>query len=336
MITVITTIAEPTACVETLISKIGDTHGLIVIGDKKGPFSYGTDNTQFYSLEDQFDLDFELAHKLPMGHYSRKNLGYLLAIRQGEKCIYETDDDNRPNAHWKVRSKEVKALRAERADWINAYGHFSRENIWPRGFLLDRISDPSSRPRHDGRTKTLSAPIQQGLADVAPDVDAIWRLTQNREFSFDRAESLALPKGAWCPFNTQSTRWWEEAFPLLYLPSHCSVRMTDIWESFVAHRCLWEMGHELVFHAPEVEQDRNVHNLMKDFQAEVPGYLINEKLTSILEGTKLLSGAGNALENLLRCYESLVEHKIFPQKEMDLVQAWAADVLKPSHQKAEL
>jgi len=335
MIIVITTIAEPTACVRTLLSKTGETQGLIVVGDKKGPPSYGLPNTRFYSLEQQKTLDFELVGKLPENHYSRKNLGYLLAMQLGEDCIYETDDDNRPNAHWRPREREVEALRAEKAPWINAYRHFSGENIWPRGFLLEKITDPDTLPRHNGRPEVLRAPIQQGLANVAPDVDAIWRLTKNRAFSFDQAPSLALPQGSWCPFNTQSTWWWEETFPLLYLPSYCSFRMTDIWKSFIAQRCLWEMGHELVFHAPEVDQDRNVHNLMQDFQAEVPGYLQNGKLTSVLEDTQLLPGAGNVLENLVRCYENLVAHDIFPQKELELVWAWSADVMKLSLQKVE-
>lgn len=328
MITVLTTIAQPTFCIKKLASQISGTNGLIVIGDKKGPLSYDLVNTQFYSLEQQLELDFELATKLPLGHYSRKNIGYLLAMEQGENCIYETDDDNQPNAHWKIRTREMEALIAERSPWINAYKHFSKENIWPRGFLLDRITNPASNPKHDGRLRKMIAPIQQGLADVSPDVDAIWRLTKNKDFSFDRNQSIALPKGSWCPFNTQSTWWWEEAFPLLYLPSYCSFRMTDIWKSFIAQRCLWEIGYELVFHAAEVDQDRNVHDLMRDFEAEIPGYMLNKKLTTVLEKTKLVSGKDNALENLVRCYESLIANAILPEKEMTLVKAWTADIMK--------
>jgi len=172
----------------------------------------------------------------------------------------------------------------------------------------------------------ISSPIQQGLADLSPDVDAIWRLTRDREFYFERKESIALPAGSWCPFNTQSTWWWEEAFPLLYLPSYCSFRMTDIWKSFIAQRCLWEMGCNLVFHAPEVIQERNYHNLMKDFETEIPGYLVNDKLTRILENITLLPGQKNALDNLIRCYEALIRDDIFPKDELELVKAWACDV----------
>lgn len=328
MITVITTIAEPTSCVKNLSTKTKDTNGLIVIGDKKGPFKFDLPNTQFYSLEKQLELDLDLAKKLPTAHYSRKNLGYLLAIEQGEKCIYETDDDNEPNEYWSLRSKNTQALIAEKEDWLNVYKHFTKENIWPRGLLLDKITPSTSTPRHNGILQNIEAPIQQGLANVSPDVDAVWRLTQDKEFYFDKNDSIALAEGSWCPFNTQSTWWWEEAFPLLYLPSYCSFRMTDIWKSFIAQRCLWAMDYKLVFHAAEVNQDRNIHNLMRDFEAEIPGYTQNEKLTKVLSETKLLAGKENTLRNLVVCYENLIANNIFPKEEMELVKAWANDFEK--------
>lgn len=326
MISVITTIAQPTSCVQTLSQKLDKTNGLIVIGDKKGPLSYPLSNAQFYSLDQQIQLDFRLAKKLPTGHYSRKNLGYLLAIRQGEDCIYETDDDNQPNATWKIRDKQTEVFFLNKSRWINVYKHFSSENIWPRGFLLDQINNPDSNPKHNGVLEQIESPIQQGLADLSPDVDAIWRLTQDHEFYFDSQKSIALQAGSWCPFNTQSTWWWKEAFPLLYLPSYCSFRMTDIWKSFVAQRCLWEMDNKLVFHQAEVTQERNIHNLMRDFEAEIPGYTLNEKLTSVLENSHLLPGKDNALRNLVVCYENLVAHNIIPKDEISLVNDWASDL----------
>jgi len=86
------------------------------------------------------------------------------------------------------------------------------------------------------------------------------------------------------------------------------------------------LGHAMVFHAAEVDQDRNVHNLMRDFESEISGYTQNEKLTGILENSKLHSGKDNVLRNLVICYEDLVKNDILPQKEMDLVKAWAKDI----------
>ena len=104
--------------------------------------------------------------------------------------------------------------------------------------------------------------------------------------------------------------------------------MTDIWRSFIAQRCIWEIGGAITFHASEVMQDRNQHNLFRDFQDEVPGYLNNSKFVHLLEELKLESGPDSVGENLFRCYEILVKNDILPRKELPLVKAWLSDLQK--------
>jgi len=267
---VLTTIQRPTRSVWRLSEQI-NAHGaeLVVAGDRKGPDEFAVPGANFLSLSDQLESGFALAVKLPVGHYARKNIGYLWAIERGAECIYETDDDNAPNASWQPRSRTTLARPCPPRPWANVYRMFSEEHIWPRGFPLDRVVDGATHVLDDTEVPGwFDAPIQQGLANGSPDVDAIWRLTLDRHFQFADRPSVSLPAGTWCPFNSQSTWWWRPAFPLLYLPSYCSFRMTDIWRSFVAQRCLWELGYGLVFHAAEVDQERNEHNLMRDFEDE--------------------------------------------------------------------
>lgn len=180
--------------------------------------------------------------------------------------------------------------------------------------------------RRAQRKASFRAPIQQGLVNGSPDVDAIWRLTMGRTFEFDQAESVYLAPGNWCPFNTQSTWWWPVAYPLLYVPSYCSFRMCDIWKSFVAQRCLWELNLGVAFHAPEVWQDRNPHDLMRDFEAEIPGYKRNREFARVLEDLDLKPGEHAIGENLMRCYRALVGAGFFPEKELDLVEIWLTDL----------
>jgi len=279
------------------------------------------------SLETQQALPFRLARLLPTGHYARKNLGYLLAMKERAPCIYETDDDNMPSAHWRIRAEVCQARRVERRPWFNVYRAFTDIPIWPRGFPLNHINDPDTwRFDPDESLQLVSAPIQQGLVDGSPDVDAIWRLVLDRDVRFRVQSSLMLPIGTWCPFNSQNTWWWPEAYPLMYLPCHCSFRMTDIWRSFIAQRCLWELGYRLVFHGPDAVQERNVHNLMRDFEEEVPGYLGNERLTAVLNELELESGRENVSENLKACYTALIEKDFFPAREMHLVKTWLEDI----------
>ena len=112
----------------------------------------------------------------------------------------------------------------------------------------------------------------------------------------------------------------------MYVPSYCSFRMCDIWKSFVAQRCLWELGTGVVFHAAEVVQERNPHNLMRDFDDEIPGYQQNDGIARILGETALQAGEAAVADNLRACYASLVEQAIFPEKELPLVDAWLSDV----------
>lgn len=330
LVVVMTTIQPPTACMKTLeghLEQIDAT--LVVVGDKKGPSEYPLANTTFFSIEHQMELDWETASLLPVGHYARKNIGYLEAVQLGASCIYETDDDNEPISSWKPRHRTTAARAIEEDGWVNVYRCFTEKLIWPRGLPLDVIGKShTTPPKLSTSLKDVAAPIQQGLADNSPDVDAIWRLVLDSSFRFEQAESVYLPAGAWCPFNSQTTWWWPEAYPLLYLPSFCSFRMTDIWRSFIAQRCLWEMGYGLVFHAPEVTQDRNEHNLMRDFEDEIPGYMGNRKIAEVLEGLTLQAGEDATCNNLRKCYEALIQHDFFPEKELDILDAWITDIAK--------
>jgi len=324
---VITTIQPPTPAVRRLCRALrGLASQLLVLGDRKGPAAYSLDGADFFALDRQLALPLRLPQLLPVNHYSRKNIGYLVAISRAAECIYETDDDNAPSASWQLRHRTVQARKVHGRRWCNVYRYFSDDLIWPRGFALDQIAAAGRKMPSLSRASSVISPIQQGLADGSPDVDAIWRLVLDKPFQFQSGASLALMSGVWCPFNSQSTWWWPEAYPLMYLPSFCTVRATDIWRSFVAQRCLWALGRGVTFHGPEVVQRRNVHNLLKDFADEVPLYLANDRIVRLLEEQPLDSGAEAAGANLLRCYEKLVQHGILPRKELPLVKAWLGDL----------
>jgi len=322
---VLTTIQPPNEAMRRLTQKLDACGGqLIVIGDKKGPKSFDLPRTLFFSLADQLAMPGQLAARLPTGHYARKNLGYLQAISHRAACIFETDDDNAPLENWIPRSYEQQAETWNQPGWFNVYRLFSAELLWPRGLPLDQVRG-GPLPLSPARIASVRAPIQQGLVNGSPDVDAVWRLLLDREVQFAVRPDVVLAPGTWCPFNSQSTWWWPPAYPLLYLPCFASFRMTDIWRSFVAQRCLWKIGHGLLFHSPLMFQDRNVHNLMRDFQDEVPGYLNNARIGQLLEKARLEAGEDAVAENLIRCYEVLVQAELLPEQELAMVKTWVSD-----------
>ena len=296
----------------------------IAIGDTKSPKKFELDGCDFYSIEKQKTLDFQLAKILPEKHYSRKNLGYLIAISKGAETIIETDDDNLPlKGFWNKRTKQAKAHLLEDKGWTNIYKFFTKTHIWPRGFALEKILD--ELPALDEQI-VVSCPIQQGLADENPDVDAIYRLTLPLPITFDKGNSVALGKNTICPFNSQNTTWFKEAFPLLYLPSYCSFRMTDIWRSFVVQRIAWTCNWPILFHQSTVWQKRNDHNLMKDFEDEISGYSNNKLIVDSLKKLKLKEGVENISDNMKVCYAKLVELELVGEKEIGLLNAWLQDI----------
>ena len=321
---IITSISAPNAVMKTFADESKKQNiDFIVIGDVKTPADFKLDGCRYFSINEQEKLDYSLVKILPKKHYSRKNIGYLLAKKN--EVIIETDDDNFPRAEfWNQRQRNIKTKIVLHGGWTNVYKYFSGEHIWPRGFPLECLSLPLPLP---GKIEqSFDCPIQQGLADENPDVDAVYRMTRKLPITFEKRTPLAIGENSWCPFNSQNTTWFQEAFPLLYLPSYCSFRMTDIWRSFIAQRIAWKCGWSVLFHNSTVWQERNEHNLLKDFEDEVPGYLNNSKICHLLEGLDLKNGSKNITENLMRCYLMMAANNFVSPNEIKLVEAWIKDI----------
>lgn len=326
---VVTSISSSTNKVLQGIAEGGQQKGyyFIVIGDEASPSDFSLSGCDFYSLKRQVELELEFPRICPKKHYARKNIGYLLAIQHQASIIIETDDDNIPyQAFWEKRERQQNAPTVSKAGWVNVYKYFTEESIWPRGLPLQVINSQSNPCWDSLSTTAVDSPIQQGLADENPDVDAIYRLILPLPQKFRTDRRIALTSGTWCPFNSQNTTWWSDAYPLLYLPAYCSFRMTDIWRSFIAQRIAWANDWAVLFHEPTVWQERNQHNLMHDFRDEIPGYLYNHLICEALESLNLISGVDKLSDNLRICYEKLVSMSLIEAQELKLLDAWLNDL----------
>lgn len=133
---------------------------------------------------------------------------------------------------------------------------------------------------------------------------------------------MILNPGAWSPFNSQNTAFFEPAFALLYLPCFVNMRMTDIWRSFVAQAALWKHGYRLSFHGATMRQLRNDHDLMRDFADEIPGYLENERIAAALLRASAESTGGDLPDTARRLWQSLIDLDVVPKKELEVVELW--------------
>ena len=323
---VITTINPPTRAVLTIATQISDWQ-LLVVGDRKTQADWAADNTVFLSVDAQTKAFPDFAKHLPENHYARKNIGYLHALHAGAKVIAETDDDNIPYEDFLTSvDRDVRAERLTGTGWVNIYREFvdtrGTQPIWPRGLPLDVINQGQEEEGRRERGEWDCA-VLQFLADGDPDVDAFYRLTTTHDTHFRRGR-MVLGSGAFCPFNSQNTVWYPETFPLLYLPSHVSFRMTDIWRSLIAQACIYAAGSHVAFCEPTVWQDRNPHDLMRDFNDEVVGYQNNRAIMTALNDLNLEPGWDAVPANLRRCYTTMIEHGWMTPRELTLLDAWLA------------
>ena len=324
---VITTIQAPTKGVRQIATRIrSDDELLILVGDRKTPNDFSCPNATYLSVESQLLSPFRVAQEIPENSYARKMVGYLHAAQEGVDWIRETDDDNEPyDVFFEPVPESLECRIPAARKWINPYAYFAEDHLWPRGFPLDEIADSFSQ------LGTTSAPtrgdfVLQGLADGDPDVDAIFRLVSvpGDQVSFRNDKPLLIPASSWVPFNSQVTTWPRSLFFLLYLPVTCSFRMTDIWRSYVAQRLMHDLDVPLVYTGPMVFQDRNEHDLMKDFRDEIEGYTNYSRVVDALQHTKTSKGADVA-SDLVHLYEALVQVDAVTPAELRVLDAWITD-----------
>jgi len=318
---VITSIFEPTEAVKAFSQN--PNFKLIVIGDRKSPEGWACDNVDYFSVTRQNTLGFNLANKLPVNHYCRKMIGYLVAMSNGE-LIIDTDDDNIPKENWgflNLLQGGYPSLTGE--GFVNIYQWYTEQKIWPRGLPLNMIQREFNNA-YGENISASSVGVWQGLADEDPDVDAVYRLTKNTPCYFNEGSPLVLQKGLISPFNSQNTMFTKDVFLLMYLPISVTFRFTDILRGFVAQPIMWAHDFHLGFIGPTVKQKRNEHNLMADFLSEIPMY---ENCENVLNWISSSISKNESMENnLFNAYDKLLTHKVVKSSEMIALEAWISDV----------
>ncbi|KAF9158319.1 hypothetical protein DFQ26_007758, partial [Actinomortierella ambigua] len=183
---------------------------------------------------------------------------------------------------------------------VNIYSHFGRPDIWPRGFPLDDIDirRPVSYMREYNslteEAKGALAPpmlIQQGLADLDPDVDAIFRLTQVRELKHVK---------------------------------FLSFRVCDIWRGYWVQRLLWDVDGSLGFTKPTVDQIRNAHNYLDDYKDELQIYADTTKLIDFL--SSWTSSSTRLETRIVSLMEEMAKHEFIGPADVDLAKRWVQDL----------
>ena len=381
---IITTINDPTQQILHYTNLIG--WDLIIVGDSKtNDLAYKNINCIYLGLNEQKELFPTIYDKIPLKSYTRKMFGYLYAIKNKYKVIYDTDDDNKyteninsfqnnfslvNNSDFAGNDVKVENIsfdyfkindlknthdishftfdqrnnnlflkysddltkntnenlisgifRKEKlcsvTGFVNLYKIYTDSNIWPRGIPPNHQSIDLVPELIDTKSD-MECVVIQGLVNNDPDVDAYYRINiNNNSFNFEKNQSydVVLDKYSVCPFNTQNTFWKDTTmFYAMYLPVSVTFRYTDILRGFVALYQLWKNNKTIKFTFPTAIQERNIHDLNKDYESEVSMYNTAELVIELLNNNKDAT--------IQEVYNILEKHDIVDKTEIDVLTEW--------------
>ena len=294
-------------------------------------------------------MPYAILRHLPWNHFGRKNIGLLFALHHGAKVIYDTDDDNeiQPSTSWTEWLNQTEPVVSRFFDAptgpagssngvttsINPYPYFGAPDTWPRGIPLDDIRPLASEILTVTAGPPKSLGVVQSLANHDPDVDAIYRLGPlPLPFHFAASPDVVVglpPKSSsgMAPYNAQATLHFHKAFWGMLLPVTVHGRVSDIWRSYFAQALFAEVELAVAFASPWVNQYRNAHNYLADFNAEQHLYERSSALVAYLSHEWQCSQEPFELSQCYhQLYVDMYEHGIIELAEVELADAWLQDL----------
>lgn len=268
---VTTTINPPTKALEKFVA-LPDWE-LIIVGDLKTPheayygFQKKHENVTYLDPAAQEKKYKVLSDIIGWKCIQRRNIGFLEAYERGADVMATIDDDNIPLENWgelaigKDVDVHVYEPRELVFDPLSATEHRA---YWHRGYPIQLLS--TKNDIKDAGIEKRRVLVQANLWNGDPDIDAVCRIAFHPDITFKGQEWFAGTVPG--PFNSQNTIVHREVMPRYPMPPHIG-RMDDIWASYILQHYFPKSA---VYGPATVVQERNIHDLSKDLEAEVIGY----------------------------------------------------------------
>ena len=239
---------------------------LIVALDKKSK-RFNLKNSVVLSTKYQEKKWPKLSKLIGWNCIQRRNFAILEAYNRGAEVIALIDDDNIPYKNWfkniyvdkKIKCKEILTNKKI----FDPVGYTNHSNLWHRGLPLELVNN---RKYKIGKKNLIKPDIQANFWNGDPDIDAVCRMIFKPECNFKKSLFPFFSKKI-SPFNSQNTLISRKVVRDYFLFPHIG-RMDDIWASFY----VTSKNYKVIYNEPTVYQQRNVHNLIKDFKDEYIGY----------------------------------------------------------------
>ena len=250
-------------------------------------------------ISDQMEFlrSIDLEEIVPFNSDNRRNVGYLMALKDGCDKIISIDDDNFCredsgffNLHALVG--EYDEQRTVVGGWYNICWHLSLSEIYPRGFPYKQRGNASVLC--DGVSRGIVA-VNEGLWNKDPDLDALtWMSLTNKPKAAYDGDSFFLGDKTWSPLNSQNTAVSRDAMVANYfIPMGAIINgmkidhHADIFTGYFLQACVKKMGHKIRIGTPIVDHIRNNHDYMEDLAKEYICIQMLEDLTEWLHEEQL-------------------------------------------------
>jgi len=362
---VVTTINAPSEAVLRAANMKG--WCMVIVADTKTPVDYlqnmglltDDQSVHFLSVDLQKEMILtvgqqysEFIKAIPYEHFSRKNLGYLYAIKRGAEFIFDFDDDNivdlvedvmtKTSAPINILPNEISLQGAGfvlmTKDVFNPYPLMGPTipNSWPRGFPIHNSVDENYHGSILFGSKKYSMEqigVLQFVANENPDIDAIHRMTKPLPMYFkgrnQGGSPIVTPLHSFVPYNAQATIHTPNSLWATLLPSTVPGRVSDIWRGYFSEAIFQEYGLQVAFLPPDITQKRNPHDLMADMDAERDLYhktsALIDFLTNWIPQTETIPGR---MEEL---WIALYERGYIEEEDVRLVQLWLSALVEAGY-----
>ena len=335
---VVITSLSPTKKMEILSKKVG--FQLLVVGNKKTSKKwYKFNDYVFLSLEDQSNFGFKSYPSIPLNSYSQKNIGYLYAIKNGAKFIFDTDDDSTLDIDLDsfIFDDYDKGLIYDHTSpnrFINPYAHFGQPSLFPKGYPLDEIFESYNNSYIAGIRKVSS--IQQGILNGDPDLDVIFpfkkNINQHFEIEFDQsAPSFQVPLYKMAPYDTKNILINYKAFWSLYLPTTLPFSVGKIWRSFWTQRLMWLLNETVSYSYLSVYKSSKTQVVIKNFEE---GSALTKSFVDFLFEWKCLHYL--FYDCMIQLAVDMAEENFWDKSEIDSLKSWIFDLKSTGYQEPKI
>ena len=213
----------------------------------------------YLSLKQQNNLKYRILKFLKPNSYFRKSIGYLFAIQNGAKEIYEIDEELEFHSNnftkYNIKNKYISYVSRKDNLMTNPYLHFGYTNIWPRGFRINDIGRQINNSIYliNSTNLYLKPLIFQGLINFFPDIDSLFSTTMIKieniyEFKISNSDPLLYSPNNYIPINSKNTRYLYEIFPLLIFPISLDENIADIWRGYLMQSFAWIIKGCVIYH----------------------------------------------------------------------------------------